>query len=97
MVILKTPWRQDTECPEQDLDAQAARRDGHRAPELQPRPNQAGGWSKNAASAASAATHPQPNPCAGARGRQGAAGQGALDPTRSCRAAPKFRRLCCTP
>src|ERR1700746_933082 len=35
-------WRQETECPEQDLDAQAARRDGHRAPELPARPHQAG-------------------------------------------------------
>ena len=60
MVDTENAWRQDTECSDQDLDAEAARRDGHRAPELQPWPDQAGRGRESAASAASAATAPKP-------------------------------------
>ncbi len=57
--LIQNAWRQDTECPEQDLDAEAARRDGHRDARASATAAPSRSWWKSAASAASAAMLPR--------------------------------------
>jgi len=90
MVDTKTPGEKTLECPDQDLwTLKPARRAGHRAPELQPWPDQAGGGRECAGNAGSAATRPVRRRARARAGRSQGSRQIRADTPSGCAPAPR--------